>query len=151
MSRWEQGQAEIEAMLTDGDLQRITGSAANGQPWLARADLTLSSARGLIDGDPDSAYILAYDAARCGATALLIHQGLRPTTSGGHYAVELVIRAQFGSGFTKFATLRRRRNELEYPRVPGESATHEETVIAISDTAGIIDAATKLLPELSLF
>lgn len=36
--------------------------------------------------DPDRAHILAYDGARFGCTALLIHQGLRPTTAGGHYA-----------------------------------------------------------------
>ena len=38
----------------------------------------------------DSAFVLAYDAARYAARALLAQQGLRPTTSGGHYVVEVV-------------------------------------------------------------
>jgi hypothetical protein len=35
---------------------------------------------------------------------------MRATTNGGHYALERVIRAQFGEGFRPFADLRRRRN-----------------------------------------
>jgi hypothetical protein len=40
--------------------------------------------------------VLSYDAARQACVSLLAQQGLRPTTSGGHYAIEEVIRAQFG-------------------------------------------------------
>jgi hypothetical protein len=46
------------------------------------------AARAIEQASPDSAFVLAYDAARQACTAPLAQQGLRPTTSGGHYAVE---------------------------------------------------------------
>jgi hypothetical protein len=57
---------------------------------------------------------------------------LRATSKGGHYAVDLALRAQFGAGFRSFSALRRRRNELEYPENPAE----------------MIDAAARLLPTI---
>lgn len=78
------------------------GAQADGQPWIAKARRTLASASELVHSDPDSAYILAYDAARFACTAVLSHQGLRPTTAGGHYAVDTAVRDQFGGPFEKF-------------------------------------------------
>ena len=78
-------------------------------------------------------------------------QGLRPTTKGGHYAVEQVVRAQFQSHFQTFGTLRRRRNELEYPTARDGDTTPNEAEEACATSAAIIDAAGKLLPHLSFF
>ena len=83
--------------------------------YLQKASRTLETAGDIADQDPDSAYVLVYDAARYAGTAILAHRGLRPTTSGGHYALEVALRAQFGDGFRPFGAVRRRRNELEYP------------------------------------
>jgi hypothetical protein len=87
---------------------------------------TAATASGLVYTDPYSAYVLAYDAARFACVALLAQQGLRATTSGGHYAVEQAVRAQFGDGFRPAGILRRRRNELEYPHLPSDTATPDE-------------------------
>lgn len=84
-------------------------------------------------------------------TGLLAHQGLRPTTKGGHYAVEQAIRAQFGPGFRQFGALRRRRNELEYPERPGDDATKDEAAEAIEHTEAILAAAQGLLDQLGPF
>jgi hypothetical protein len=46
----------------------------------------------------------------------------RQAVAGGHYAVEVDLRAQFGHGFRPFGAMRRRRNELEYSSGPGETA-----------------------------
>src|SRR4051812_786894 len=118
MGRWALGEAEVEAMIAAGDLQQLVGEAANGERLVAKAAITLETARSAVDRDPDSAVVLAYDASRQAVTGLLAQQGLRATTKGGHYAVELVVRAQFGQGFRQFGPLRRRRNELEYPDRP---------------------------------
>jgi hypothetical protein len=80
MVRWMRGQAEIEALIASGDLQKLTGAAANGERFLKKAVVTLETARSAVERDPDSAIVLAYDAARQALTALLAHQGLRPTT-----------------------------------------------------------------------
>lgn len=138
-------------MLATDQLQSVAGGQADGEALLARARRTLDTAAGIVDRDPDSAYVLAYDAARYAGTALLAQQGLRPTSKGGHYALEFALRAQFGPGFRAFGALRRRRNELEYPSVADESADLTEAHGAIADAQGMIEAAEKLAPSLSLF
>ncbi|MGL5866074.1 MAG: hypothetical protein ACRCYX_09415 [Dermatophilaceae bacterium] len=151
MSRWAIGEAEIEKLLADKHLQRVQGGQANGEHLIEKSARTLTTATEIANNDPDSAYVLAYDAARYAGTALLAHQGLRPTTTGGHYAVEQALRAQFGAGFRPFGVMRRRRHELEYPTGPGETTTHEEALETITDTQGLLEAARQLMPTLELF
>lgn len=151
MSRWSRGESEIEQMLKNGELQSVTGEAANGAPWLAKADSTVKTAEQVSSSDPASAYTLAYDAARFACVGLLTQQGLRPTTAGGHYAVQRAMKTQFGSTFDSLGVMRRRRNELEYPDFPDEAVEEGEAVKALANTKGIIQAARKLLDHLGLF
>src|SRR5215469_13677707 len=106
MTRWQRGEADMERLLAEGDLQSLIGAAADGAQWLSKARRTLSTATGAAEADPDSAFTLAYDAARFACTALLAQQGLRPTTRGGHYAVEVAVREQFSGKFSQFGALR---------------------------------------------
>lgn len=151
MPRWKLGDAEVEALIACGDLQKLTGDAADGERLLEKAAVTLETARSAIERDPDSAFVLAYDAARQAVTALLAQQNLRPTTKGGHYAVERAARAQFGSGFRQFGALRRRRNEFEYPERPGDDATIDEANEAVENAQAIVTAAEGLIEQLGLF
>lgn len=104
-----------------------------------------------MESDPNSAFVLAYDAARYALTGLLAQQGLRPTSKGGHYVIELAMRPQFGNGFRQFSALRRRRNELEYPQHSSDEATKGEAQRAVDASADIITAATRLIGQLGLF
>lgn len=151
MSRWARGEAEIERMLGSGELQTVKGAGADGGPWLTKAVATIQTAGSISASDPHSAYTLAYDAARFACVGLLAQQGLRPTTAGGHYAVQVAVQHQFGSSFDPYAVMRRRRNELEYPEFPDETVEPEEAAKAISNSEAIIDAARKLLDHLGLF
>jgi hypothetical protein len=151
VTRWARGQAEIEKLLSRRELERVTGAAADGTPLLRQAKTTAATAATLVQTDAYSAYILAYDAARFACTALLAQQGLRPTTSGGHTAVATAVQAQFGPGFRPFGTMRRRRNELEYPHTPGETASTDEAQQASADTTSLITAAEQLLGQLTFF
>jgi len=151
MARWRIGEAEVEALIASGELQKLTGEAANGHRLLEKAAVTLQTAMTATDRDPDSALVLAYDAARQALTALLAQQGLRPTTKGGHYAVERTVRAQFGHGFRQFGALRRRRNELEYPERPGDDATVQEAADSVERAGAIIAAAEGLIGQLAIF
>ena len=151
MARWPRGEAEIERLLGLGHLQAMTGAAADGQPLLAKAGRTLTTAASIAGSDPDSALVLAYDAARYAATALLAQQGLRPTTAGGHVAVDSALRAQFGDGFRGFGYLRRRRNELEYPSASTAASDVDEANEAVAESRGIVQAAEQLLPNLGFF
>jgi len=151
VTRWSRGEADIEEMLANSELQKVTGAGADGSLWLARATVTLKTATKVAGTDTNSAYTLAYDAARFACTALLAQQGLRGTTAGGHYAVQRAVIRQFGSTFEAFGLMRRRRNELEYPELPDETVERRETDDAITSAHSIIEAAGKLLDHLGLF
>ena len=64
MSRWITGTADIDLLLASRELQQVTGGQANGAYLLDRAERTLATSRAVANDDPDSAYVLAYDAAR---------------------------------------------------------------------------------------
>jgi HEPN domain-containing protein len=130
MSRWPRGEAEVEQLVARRELELMAGAGADGTPLLAQATRTVATAAVVVRTDAYSAYVLAYDAARFACIALL---------------------AQFGEGFRPFADLRRRRNELEYPHVPGDTATADEAEQAIEVAERLIDAAGQLLDELSFF
>lgn len=151
MSRWPRGEADIEQLIATNQLQQVIGGQANGTYLLEKAARTLRTAGEIAASDPDNAYVLAYDAARHAGTALPAQQGLRPTTTGGHYVVEVALRAQFGEGFRPFGAMRRRRNELEYPSEPGQTTTSGEAIDAIADAGRLHEAARQLLPTLSIF
>lgn len=151
MNRWQRGEAEIERMLADGELQELTGAAADGEQWMSKARRTLSTAVGAADTDPDSAFTLAYDAARFACAALLAQQGLRATARGGHYAVEVAVRGQFGATFERYGGLRRQRNDIEYPVIIAARLTPNDARSAIAVATELTDAAEQLLPHLGLF
>jgi hypothetical protein len=60
-------------------------------------------------------------------------------------------RAQFGTVLRPFGALRRRRNELEYPLDPADRASVAETADGTRAATALIDAASKILPNLGLF
>ncbi len=151
MTGWSRGRADIERLLTDHELQQVRGDAADGAGWLDKAATTLSSATELVEVDPNSAYVLAYDAARFACAGLLAQQGLRATTAGGHYAIQRAIVSQFGSTFEPFGFMRRRRNELEYPQYPDEVIDGSEAKQAVATAQSLIDAAGKLIGHLAMF
>jgi HEPN domain-containing protein len=149
--RWSTGEATVERLLAAGRVERVQGAQADGASWLDRARRGLEAARVLAESAPDSSIVLACDSARQACVALLAQQGLRPTTAGGHYVVEEVVRAQFGPALRAFGGLRRRRNELEYPLYPTEQASAAEAAETLKTAGEIIDAAAKLVPNLGFF
>ena len=152
MSGWQKGRPDVDALLAARHLHVVPAAARAAGATLARARKLLDSAATLLESDPDSAYVLAYDAARQAGTAVLAAQGLRPTAAGGHLAVENTLAAQFAPGFADFHVLRRRRNELEYP-APGrlDAADADETEEAIVAASEIVAQAAALLPSLQSY
>lgn len=152
MSAWARGETAVEKMLAERALQRVPAAHSGAPASLARAHRLLTYAAALLDTDPDTVVVLAYDAARQAGTAILAQQGLRATVSGGHIAVERTLRAQFAPGFSDFHYLRRRRNELEYPSATApETATADEAREAVAAATGIVVQAERLLPRLDHF
>lgn len=152
MSGWKTGREEIAALLERRRLERVSGNAADGTYLLNQARQRLAGAHAALTADHIGAYELAYDAARQAVTALLVQQGLRATTTGGHTAIADAAEAQFGASFRTFNTMRRIRNQLEYPRNAADlDLPVEDTEKALIDARGIIDAVERLLPELGIW
>lgn len=151
---WGTGQQAIRRRLDTGELDRVSGSAADGEFLLTEARHRCASARTIRQSDPTGAYVMAYECGRHTATALFTQQGLRATEQSGHHAVviESVIE-QFGpERFGQLSGMRRRRHTLEYPRNSSETAvTVEEVDEAIDYVEGLLEAAEMLLPKLGLW
>lgn len=156
MPRWNKGSEVIERLLDDRHLDEVPADADTVERLVDAARRHIASASSNAASDPEGALALAYDAARKTATALLAHQGLRPTSAGGHIAVVNVINAQFPGvkGLKSIDRLRRRRNQAEYPDPRDyDPVTTEEVEEAVAAATACVDAAKKLLqvPQLGLF
>ncbi len=156
MTRWRHGEAAVERMLDAGELDQVPADRDTVALLIGAAERHVASASSLVGSDLDAAYALAYDAGRKAATALLAHQGLRPTTKGGHLAVVRAMREQFPSvpGLTTLDMLRRRRNQTEYPEPTGhDPLTGEEVEEAIVVARTVIASASQLLdqPQVGVF
>ena len=153
---WNKGSEVIERQLEDRHLEAVPADADTVERLIETARRHIASATTNAASDPEGALALAYDAARKTATALLAHQGLRPTSAGGHIGVVEAINAQFPNveGLKSIDRLRRRRNQAEYPD-PREydPVTTEEVEDAVVAATACISAAEKLLevPQLGLF
>lgn len=156
MARWNRGSEVIERLLDDRHLEEVPADGETVDRLIATARRHIESAKTSAGSDPEGALALAYDAARKTATALLGHQGLRPTSAGGHIAVVEAINAQFPGveGLKSIDRLRRRRNQAEYPDPRDyDPVTKDEVDDAIAAASACVTAAEKLLdvPQLGLF
>lgn len=147
MSPWNRGRVEINGLIAAGDLERRHGADVGAAALMRRATQQLDSARAVVDVDPVTAFVVAYDAARHAGTALLAEQNLRVTARGGHVAVERALTAQFAAVFTSYRNLRRRRNELDYPSSDHDFADTDEASNAITTAAGLVADAQKILDQ----
>jgi hypothetical protein len=132
MTSWKPGAATIRELLRGGDLDRVAASASLADRLLQEAETNIASAEMVRPQDPGGAVQLGYDAARKAATSLLVAQGLRPTSSGGHVAVQRAVTAQFGNAFKRFGRMRRRRHAQEYPNVDSPTATDDDALEMIA-------------------
>lgn len=147
MSPWTRGTDEVDALLAARHLKRVTGADVGTGALMERAQQLITSARSLVESDPVTAYIVAYDGAKHAGAALLAEQNLRATGEGGHVAIERTLQAQFGPPFARFGGLRRRRNELDYPASADDFADEKEARQAIQRAADVVDNAAKVIEQ----
>lgn len=147
---WERGRADIERLLTDGELERVTRSDEVASRLVADADAHIGLASKGIEDDPAGALQLSYDATRKASAALLAVQGLRATTRGGHIAVIDAVKAQFNDRggmevFGRLHPLRRRRNRTEYPDLDSPGVNEDDARQALDTARAAVDAAKRLI------
>ncbi len=145
MSPWKKGVDEVRALLESGDLDQVVPSDEHAKWLLSEAARHVESASKIADEDPSGSIGLAYDGLRKSATALLATQGLRPTTKGGHVAVQTAVQAQFDPGFAGFGRMRRQRNAQEYPDLHSVPALPADAHEALTEARASVEHARKLL------
>lgn len=79
---WPKGVDVIEDLLVRGHLERVPADPDEAVYLLERARQHLATAQREAQQDPEIAYGALYAAARKALTAVLRHQGLRPTRQG---------------------------------------------------------------------
>jgi hypothetical protein len=151
---WAKGRETIEDLLRRGHLEHVPANESEAQHLLAKATSHLKTAAAVSGTDPEIAYDALYAAARKALAALLIQQGLRPTRSGGHEVTIEAAHAQLvpplGDVLRPFRHIKRRRNDGDY--AGSENQIHEEDIHAdLPAATAIVDAATRLLPQLTVF
>lgn len=156
MTRWNKGSEVIERLLDARHLERVPADVDTVTALIASGHRHVASASATAAEDPEGALALAYDAARKTATALLAHQGLRPTSAGGHIVVVEAMNAQFPgvAGLKSIDRIRRRRNQAEYPDPQHyDPITADEVDDAIDAARACLTAAEKLIaaPQLGIF
>lgn len=147
---WERGRADIERLITDGELDRVAPSSEVAARLLADAEAHIALASKGIEGDPAGALQLSYDAARKASASLLAIQGLRATTRGGHIAVIDTAKAQFNDRggmeiFGRLHVLRRRRNRTEYPDLGSPGVNEDDARQALETARAVVDATKRLI------
>ena len=148
MPRWNKGSEVIERLLDARQLEHVPADTDTVGALVASARRHIASATTTAADDPEGAFALAYDAARKTATALLAHQGLRPTSTGGHLVIVEAINAQFPGvvGLKSIDRLRRRRNQAEYPDPHNyDPVTTDEVEDAIETARECLAATEKLV------
>ncbi len=150
--RWHVGEAEVENLIDDGELQEVEPSPEHAALLLRQAHAHLASAPALLPADPPGAFALLYDAARKAMSAALAQQGLRATTKNGRRATQEALEAQLGPNARKvvrqFRSLRLRRHDAEYPGLDTPEVTENEVNEALQDARSIVEAMETFLPNL---
>lgn len=140
---WNKGRDRIDALVANGQLQRVPASREAARILIAEARRHLASAEKIADDDPQGAYALAYDAARKAMAAVFEAQGLRATSAGGHIVLHDAAEAQFepplGHLFRPFNRMRVRRHQVEYASTENPEVTPEEVRRDLAKAHRLID------------
>lgn len=151
MSRWETGQAEVQGLLDQGELDEVPASSVQARTLLDDAERHFHSAEAIADSDPSAAYAVMYDGARKALAAILAQQGLRATSRGGHLAVQNAVEAQFGRARAvvgPFNRIRRRRHDAEYPNLDDPTIDTDEVLKDLPKARALAEAAVKIIPQM---
>lgn len=136
---WAPGRDAILGMLERHDLETVIASTDLAVALIEQANEAIDTARdAAAAGRWYSAYANLWDGVRKSLSALLQAQGLRPTRTGGHLAVEQAALAQFsgamGALLRPVPRMRSTRNDTEYP--DPDTLIEPDVVLADLDKAG---------------
>lgn len=155
IARWEQGRAIVDSFLAERRLERVPANRQLADEYLDQAEAHLGTSEQAGGKDPVGEFQLAYDAARKSMAAILMNQGLRPTSAGGHVVVGEAVLAQLdpplGEVFKPFRWMRPLRNDSEYPSADRPVATAADSVEARRCAGEMLSKARTLLDAMPPF
>ena len=151
---WPTGREVIVDLLAKNELEQVLGDLEGAATLLSTAARHIETAVSVASSDPEGAYAVLYDAARKSLNAVLLAQGLRSTSKGGHLATERAIQAQFtkpppAEAFRAFPRLRVTRNSSEY-----RSSGAVDTALVVADVVlvrRLHGAAAQLVQAMPVF
>ena len=139
------GQADLEAMVSDGDLEACPADAAGARALLTRARRHVETARSLIDDDTEIAADALHAGNRKALEAVLLDRGLRSTKKGGHIAPRRAVQSMLGGGrglLGVYDVVRRLRHEGDYTLTD----LHPDDVRDnLQDSLALVDACEKVV------
>jgi hypothetical protein len=80
--KWEQGRAEIDKMLADGELERVQASREHADRLVSQARRHLDSALATCESDPEGAYGRRHRRTSPGQHVVLLSLRSLPRTAG---------------------------------------------------------------------
>ncbi|HYM91700.1 MAG TPA: HEPN domain-containing protein [bacterium] len=105
-------------LLEDRRIEREPAARGQVAQQLSAAQRDLETARGLLAGENEWAYTIAYNAMLLAGRAVMFSEGYRPTTTGGHAAVVEFLRIHLGPSFAEMTQtmdrMRRQRHRITY-------------------------------------
>jgi hypothetical protein len=155
IARWNQGRAEVDRLIAEGRVDRVSASRDLADLMIAQSRAHLLSASALLATDVTGAFQLAYDGARKALAAILANEGLRTKGAGAHATLLEVVMAQLhpplGPTFESFDWMRRLRNTTEYPDAEKPIAEAADVTDAIAAATRIVDAAEQMPPNMPVY
>lgn len=147
------GNKSVTYLIHKGDLQLVEANLDGALRLFDQSRAHLRSASQIIDGDAGGSFQLSYDAARKSMTAILLIQGLRHTSQGGHLVVEQAITAQFPEivDFAALRWMRPLRNQTEYPTPNRPTASSEDALLGLQAATVVVREAEKLAETVKPF
>lgn len=146
--RWTVGEAEVERLLSKGDLEQVSPNDVHANALMEQANLDLDTARQLAQTNPTRAYESLYEAYRQSINGLLARQGLAVTREGGHVAYGEVFGHQTGGNekyVDLFHEMRTRRNDLQYPTEATMTVFPEE----VTERIEAVSEAVRLVQQMA--
>ncbi|ASR39570.1 hypothetical protein BAY61_22985 [Prauserella marina] len=148
---WPDGRQAVTKLVSAGQLEMVGGPATDHRPFLRLAELHIGAAEQLIDTSPPSAFLLLSESAQLIASALLVHQGLRPATGAAEHVPGDVVTAQFGHQFSQVELLRQRSKELRNPISRDSHVTNEEVKTYLATTRSLLSVSHNVIGSVGTF
>jgi uncharacterized protein (UPF0332 family) len=134
-------------LLEDRRIEREPAVRGQVAQQLSAAQRDLETARGLLAGENEWAYSIAYNAMLLAGRAVMFSEGYRPTTTGGHAVVVEFLRIRLGSPFDEMVQtmdrMRRQRHRITYD-APG-AVSPSQIREAVRTAEGFVSQIERLL------